>query len=50
MAMKDDPEAVLITGVYGAGKSPVAQEIADIIEDRRISYALLDLDFLAWFE
>lgn len=39
---------MLITGVYGSGKSSVAQEIADILEKRSASYALLDLDFLAW--
>jgi hypothetical protein len=43
-------EAVLIIGVYGSGKSSVAQEIADLLEKRNASYALLDLDFLAWFD
>jgi hypothetical protein len=42
-------EAVLITGVFGAGKSSVAEEIADILEKRGASYAVLDLDWLAWF-
>jgi hypothetical protein len=42
--------AVLITGVYGAGKSSVAQEIADLLEKRNAPYALLDLDFLGWFD
>ena len=41
-------EAVLITGVYGSGKSAVAQEIADLPEEREAPYALLDLDFHAW--
>src|SRR3989442_9945686 len=41
-------EAVLITGVFGAGKSSVAAEIADILEGRHVRYAYLDLDFLAW--
>jgi hypothetical protein len=43
-------EAVLITGVYGSGKSSVAQEIADLLEKRNAPYALLDLDFLGWFD
>jgi hypothetical protein len=43
------PEAVLITGVFGAGKSSVAVEIADVLEKRDAPYAVLDLDFLAWF-
>ena len=42
--------AVLITGVYGSGKSSVAQEIAVLLEKRNASYALLDLDFLGWFD
>jgi adenylylsulfate kinase-like enzyme len=41
-------EGVLITGVYGAGKSSVAAEIAYLLERRRQPYALLDLDFLGW--
>ena len=43
-------EAVLITGVYGSGKSSVAQEIADLLEKQNAPYALLDLDFLGWFD
>lgn len=42
------PGGVLITGVYGAGKSSVAAEIAHLLEQRRCPYALLDLDYLAW--
>ena len=41
-------EAVLITGVYGSGKSSVAQEIAYLLENQGAPYALLDLDFLGW--
>lgn len=41
-------EGVLITGVYGAGKSTVAAEICYLLELRRQPYALLDLDFLGW--
>lgn len=41
-------KAVLITGVYGTGKSSVAAEIAYQLEQRRQPYALLDLDFLGW--
>jgi hypothetical protein len=41
-------EGVLITGVYGAGKSTVAQEICYLLELARQPYALLDLDFLGW--
>jgi hypothetical protein len=41
-------EGVLITGVYGSGKSSVAIEIAYLLERRRQPYALLDLDYLGW--
>jgi adenylylsulfate kinase-like enzyme len=41
-------EGVLISGVYGSGKSSVAAEIAYLLERRRQPYALLDLDFLGW--
>jgi adenylylsulfate kinase-like enzyme len=41
-------EGVLITGVYGAGKSTVAAEISYLLEQLRQPYALLDIDFLGW--
>ena len=47
MGIRSD-EGVLITGVYGAGKSTVAAEISYLVEQRRLPYALLDLDFLGW--
>jgi acyl-CoA thioester hydrolase len=42
------PEGVLVTGVYGAGKSSVAAEVAGLLEERGERYALLDLDYLSW--
>ena len=41
-------QGVLITGVYGAGKSTVAVEISYLLEQRRQPYAVLNLDFLGW--
>jgi len=41
-------EGVLITGVYGSGKSSVAAEIAYLLEEQQRPYALLDLDYLGW--
>jgi hypothetical protein len=41
-------EGVLLTGVYGSGKSSVAAEIAYLLERQGESYALLDLDYLSW--
>lgn len=45
---KCDAGGVLITGVYGSGKSSVAAEIGYMLEQRRQPYALLDLDYLSW--
>jgi hypothetical protein len=41
-------DGVLITGVYGSGKSSVAAELAYLLEQRHQPYALLDLDYLSW--
>ena len=41
-------EGVLLTGVYGSGKSSVAEEIAYLLEQAGEPYALLDLDYLSW--
>jgi hypothetical protein len=43
-----EPEAVLITGLFGTGKTAVIVEMADILEKRGDPYAALDLDWLAW--
>jgi hypothetical protein len=45
---KHGAEGVLLTGVYGSGKSSVAEEIAYLLEQRGEPYALLDLDYLSW--
>jgi adenylylsulfate kinase len=41
-------QAVLITGVYGSGKSAAAQEMAYLLDQQSVAYALVDLDFLGW--
>jgi hypothetical protein len=41
-------EGILLTGIFGAGKSSVAAEIAYLLEQRGEPYALLDLDYLSW--
>jgi hypothetical protein len=41
-------EGVLLTGVYGSGKSSVTEEIAYLLEQRGKPYALLDLDYVSW--
>ena len=44
------PAAVLLTGLFGTGKSSVAIETADVLEKRGVPYALIDLDYLCWGE
>jgi hypothetical protein len=46
--VRDEAEALLITGLFGTGKSSVAVEIADILEKRGVPYAVIDLDWLCW--
>ncbi len=46
--MSDGPQAILISGVYGVGKSTMAAQIADLLEARDVRYAALDLDWLSW--
>jgi len=46
--MPDDPEAVLITGVYGTGKTSVTEEIAALLDEADAPYAAIDLDWLIW--
>jgi hypothetical protein len=45
---EDRPEAVLICGAYGTGKSSMAAEMAELLEARDVPYAAIDLDWLAW--
>ena len=46
--MPSAPEAILVNGVYGVGKSTVTAQIADLLEERGVRYAALDLDWLGW--
>jgi cytidylate kinase len=44
-------DGVLISGVYGSGKSSVAAEIAERLERRGVPYgAAADVDWLTWFD
>jgi hypothetical protein len=45
---RGDADGVLITGVYGSGKSSVAAEIAYMLEHGHQPFALLDHDYLSW--
>jgi hypothetical protein len=44
----EHPEAVLLCGAYGTGKSSVTAEMAELLEARDVPYAAIDLDWLAW--
>jgi hypothetical protein len=46
--VQGEPRAVLVTGLFGAGKSSVAIEMADVLEKREVPYAVVDLDGLCW--
>ena len=39
---------MLITGVYGTGKTSVVEEIAAMLEPHDVPYAAIDLDWLIW--
>jgi adenylylsulfate kinase-like enzyme len=43
-------DAVLVTGVYGAGKSTVVADIGALLGERGQQYGLLDVDWLGWFD
>ncbi len=45
-----DAEAVLVTGVYGAGKSTVVADIGAVLQSRGERYGVLDVDWLGWFD
>ena len=42
-----DADGVLITGVYGTGKSALVEEIAHVLEVRGVPFGAMDLDWLA---
>ena len=46
--MSGAPEALVISGVYGVGKTSTTGQIADMLEERGVRYAALDLDWLSW--
>ncbi|MET0832102.1 MAG: hypothetical protein ABWY62_06935 [Acidimicrobiia bacterium] len=47
---QDRPQAVLITGVYGSGKSTVVEDLATLLEEAGAAYAAIDLDWLSWYD
>ena len=49
VAAPADARAVLVTGVYGAGKTTVAVELADRLGAAGAAVAAIDLDWLGWY-
>jgi hypothetical protein len=43
-------EAVLVTGVYGAGKSTVIADMGKVLSDHGQRYGLIDVDWVGWFD
>ncbi|MEM7121666.1 MAG: hypothetical protein AAF563_10345 [Pseudomonadota bacterium] len=43
-------DGVLVTGVYGTGKTSVVEEMAGIMEAAGLNYGAIDLDWLRWFD
>jgi len=43
------PRTLLITGAYGTGKTTLAAELAELLADRHVPCAAIDLDWLGWF-
>jgi hypothetical protein len=41
-------QAVVVTGVYGTGKTAVIEEMAAILEAAEVPFAAIDLDWLVW--
>ena len=50
MAVEGKTEAVLVTGVYGAGKSTVIADMGKVLSDHGQRYGLIDVDWLGWFD
>lgn len=40
--------ALLVTGTFGTGKSTLIEELAELVEERGLPYAAVDLDWLSW--
>ncbi len=41
--------AILLTGIVGSGKTSVLIALAELLDERGAAYAVVDLDWLAWF-
>src|SRR5262249_45495860 len=48
-ATPPDARALLVTGVYGAGKTTTAAELVVRLEEAGVPVACIDLDWLGWY-
>jgi len=48
--MSSEREAVLVTGIYGSGKTSLVEEIADRYERLGVAFGAIDLDWLSWYQ
>ena len=47
--MPPEGEALLVTGIYGSGKTSLVEELADHYERLGMPYGAIDLDWLGWY-
>lgn len=47
--MRPEREALLVTGIYGSGKTSLVEEIADRFERLGVAFGAIDLDWLGWY-
>jgi hypothetical protein len=48
-AMAERDEAVLVSGLYGSGKSSLVAEMAEMLEAADLSFGAIDVDWLSWY-
>ena len=46
---QESVRGVLLTGPVGSGKTAVAMELGELLDERAIPTAVIDLDWLGWF-
>lgn len=47
--MPSEGEALLVTGIYGSGKTSLVEELADHYERIGMDFGAIDLDWLGWY-
>jgi hypothetical protein len=48
--MPPEGEALLVTGIYGSGKTSLVEELADHYERFPMPFGAIDLDWLGWYQ